>query len=82
LLGALSSLCAGFALERITKQDGRAVKILGGLLTVLFIPVHYGLWDKLPLWYHVVFLVSLYPLTLLGSRPFALGSVDRRDATT
>jgi hypothetical protein len=67
LLGALSSLCAGFAVAGITKANGRAAKVLGALLTVLFIPVHYGLWDKFPLWYHLIFLASLFPFTLVGS---------------
>jgi hypothetical protein len=70
LLGALSCLCAGFVLAWMTKGHGAAVRILGGLLTVLFIPVHYGLWAKFPLWYHAIFLLSLLPLTLLGSRLF------------
>ena len=70
LLGVLSSLCAGFAAAWITKGNGGAVKALGALLTVVFIPIHYGLWDKFPIWYHVVFLASLFPFTLLGALPF------------
>jgi len=67
LLGALSSLCAGFAVASITKANRRAAMVLGALLTALFIPVHYGLWDKFPVWYHLIFLASLFPFTLLGS---------------
>jgi hypothetical protein len=36
-------------------------------LLALFIPNHYLLWDKFPVWYHLTFLVSLLPLTLLGA---------------
>jgi hypothetical protein len=82
LLGAVSSLCAGFTAAWITKGNGRVVKVLGVLLTVVFIPIHFGLWDKFPLWYHLAFLVSLFPLTLVGSRLFKPGSVDRQRATT
>jgi hypothetical protein len=46
---------------------------LGILLTVLFIPIHYNLWDKFPLWYHAAFLVSLLPLTMLGAFLFVRG---------
>ena len=67
LLGALSSLCAGFVVAWITKGNGTAAKVLGVVLTAVFIPVHYGLWDKFPVWYHVIFLASLFPLTLLGA---------------
>jgi hypothetical protein len=68
LLGALSSLCAGFTLAWITKGNGTAAKVLGIIVTALFVPVHYGLWDKFPIWYHVIFLASLFPLTLLGAK--------------
>jgi hypothetical protein len=66
--GAVASLCAGFAAAWIAKGSGTAVKVLGALLLLLFLPVHYGLWDKFPTWYHVVFLASLVPLTLLGAK--------------
>jgi hypothetical protein len=48
LLGALSSLCAGLTLAWIAKRNGSAVKVLGILLTLVFIPVHYHVWDKFP----------------------------------
>ncbi len=82
LLGALSSLCAGFTVAWIAKANGGAVKVFGLLLTVGFIPVHFGLWNKFPLWYHLIFLVSLFPLALLGARLFTPRAVDRRGATT
>jgi hypothetical protein len=82
LLGGVSSVCGGFALAWITKRSGRPALFLGALLTALFIPVHYGLWDKFPLWYHLIFLASLLPLTVLGALAYAQGAVDRRDATT
>jgi hypothetical protein len=82
LMGALSTLCAGFAVAWIAKANGKGVKLLGILLTVGFIPVHFGVWDKFPLWYHLIFLLSLFPLALLGGRLFTPRSVDRRGATT
>ncbi|MDQ2961654.1 MAG: hypothetical protein M3R31_00640 [Pseudomonadota bacterium] len=68
LLGALSSICAGLAVAWITKGNGTAAKVLGIVVTAMFVPVHYSLWDKFPIWYHAVFLVSLFPLTLLGAK--------------
>jgi hypothetical protein len=64
--GAVASLCAGFAAAWIANGAGTPVKVLAALLLLLFLPVHYGLWDRFPLWYHVVFLASIVPLTLLG----------------
>ena len=69
-LGALASLGAGLACARITKGNGRAIAVLAGVLFAVFIPVHYGLWDRFPLWYHLAFLLSLLVITLLGGMLF------------
>ena len=45
----------------------RAARLLAGILLVLFVPLHYSLWDKFPVWYHALFLVSLLVLTLGGA---------------
>jgi hypothetical protein len=42
--------------------------ILGSVLLVAFVPIHIGLWDKFPVWYHLTFLLSLIPLSVLGGR--------------
>jgi hypothetical protein len=67
-LGAVSSVAAGFACGALLHSVPIAVKFFAGLLVVFFVPVHYSLWTQFPLWYHVVFLVSLAPLALLGAR--------------
>jgi hypothetical protein len=67
LLGALSSLCAGFFAAWIAKGNRVAVTILAGLLLAAFIPVHYTLWERFPVWYHLTFLVSLAAVTVLGA---------------
>ena len=38
-----------------------------GVLLTLFLPIHYSLWSKFPLWYHVFFLASLVPAMLFGA---------------
>lgn len=73
LLGVLSSLCGGFVVAWITRGNTRAAWILGIVLTIFFLPVHYGLWDKFPIWYHLAFLASLLPVTLLGAFLFVRG---------
>jgi hypothetical protein len=67
VLGAISSLGAGFVAAWIGKRPMRAAALTGIVLLGLFIPNHYLLWDKFPVWYHLTFLVSLLPLTLLGA---------------
>jgi hypothetical protein len=66
-LGAVSSLVAGFVAAWIETGRMRAAIIAGVILLGLFIPDHYLLWNKFPVWYHLTFLVSLVPLTLLGA---------------
>ena len=66
-LGAVSSLAAGFVAAWIGNGRMRAATITGVILLGLFIPSHYLLWSKFPVWYHLTFLVSLVPLTLLGA---------------
>jgi hypothetical protein len=66
-LGALSSLCAGFFAAWITRRNGASVKVLAALLFAVFISAHYALWDRFPVWYHVVFLISLVVVPVLGA---------------
>ena len=70
LLGALASVGAGIVGAWITKGNGRAIVVLAVVLLAIFIPVHYGLWDRFPLWYHITFLLSLVVITPLGSMLF------------
>ncbi len=66
--GALASLSAGFVIARVAPQGRRLPLILGVLVLVAFLPVHYNLWDKFPIWYHLVFLFTIVPLVLVGAR--------------
>lgn len=70
ILGALSSFGAGMLAAWVARRNGHAVKVLAGVLVAMFIPVHYLLWDKFPLWYHLIFLASLVLMTLLGALIF------------
>ena len=77
-LGALASVCSGFVAAWIANGRRTAATALGILLLVLFIPNHYLLWEKFPVWYHLTFLVSLFPLTLLGAMLKLPGGRRRR----
>jgi hypothetical protein len=67
VLGAICSLGAGFVAAWISNGRMRTATLTGIVLLVLFIPGHYRIWSKFPVWYHLTFLVSLLPLTLLGA---------------
>jgi hypothetical protein len=65
IIGALSSLGAG-AVTAMMARSNRVAWVLGGILLVAFIPGHIRIWDKFPVWYHLVFLLTLAPLVALG----------------
>jgi hypothetical protein len=67
VLGAVATACAGTAVAVIAKRNDRIVALFAGLLVLLFIPVHYNLWNNFPLWYHVVFFASLVSMTFAGA---------------
>ena len=67
VLGALSSLCGGFVAGWITRGRTVAATALGIVLLTVFVPNHYLLWAKFPVWYHLAFLVPLAPLVALGA---------------
>ena len=66
VLGIVSSLCAGFVCAVIAR-GGLAPKIAAVVMLILFVPVHYMLWDKFPIWYHLFFLITLPAMILLGA---------------
>jgi hypothetical protein len=66
LLGLVSSLCAGFVCAAIARNRA-AAKVAAAIMVLLFLPVHYMLWAKFPIWYHLFFLISLAPMLLIGA---------------
>src|SRR4030095_16666719 len=66
VLGLVSSLVAGFVCAMIARRSA-APKIAGGVMVILFLPVHYNLWPKFPIWYHLFFLITLAPALLIGA---------------
>jgi hypothetical protein len=66
-IGLISSLCAGILCATVARSNGLAVKVFAGLMVILFLPVHYNLWPKFPVWYHIFFLGTLAPAILLGA---------------
>jgi len=67
-LGALASISAGYILARLAPNAGRLPLILGALLLATFLPVHYNLWNKFPVWYHLLFLLTIVPLVMAGAQ--------------
>lgn len=66
-IGVLASLAAGFTAAWISRRSAIAAWLLVIVLLVIFIPLHYSLWQRFPAWYHVAFILSLVVFTLLGA---------------
>src|SRR5215467_8273561 len=56
LLGLVSSFFAGLVCATIARNS-IAPKIAATIMLILFLPVHYMLWAKFPIWYHLFFLI-------------------------
>jgi hypothetical protein len=66
LLGAASSLAAGAVASRLAPSRTSLPWVLGVIILAVFIPMHVQIWAKLPVWYHLTFLITLVPLVALG----------------
>lgn len=66
LMGALATVGMGFVTARITPST--LVRLIPGVLWLLFFIVeHVAVWDKFPVWYHLVYLLTFLPLTYAGN---------------
>ena len=64
----IASLAAGAAVRAIAPTSTWAPWIVGLIAVAIFLPEHIRIWDRLPVWYHLFFLVTLAPFAALGAR--------------
>jgi hypothetical protein len=65
-VSAAGSIIGGYVAAWVGRH--RAAGPLSGIvLLLLFLPVHYALWPKFPIWYHLTFMISLPLLGWLGA---------------
>ena len=66
VLGLISSLISGLVGAAVARNMiGPTITAI--VMLLLFVPVHYLLWTKFPIWYHLFFLITLAPTILLGA---------------
>jgi hypothetical protein len=65
LESAVSSIASGWAAVMVGKHKASAT-VAGVVLLILFLPIHYSIWSKFPIWYHLTFLTSLVVLSIVG----------------
>ena len=75
VVGALATVAAGLTTSLVTRQS-RSATLAGVVLLLVFIPQHNTLWEKFPVWYHLTFLLSLVPLSVLGGKIAATWSAS------
>ena len=66
-ISGISSLISGYVSAAIGRSS-QAALIAGVLLLLIFLPIHYSIWSKFPLWYHLTFLTSLPVLSIIGGQ--------------
>lgn len=66
-LSTLCTLLAGATARRLSPARWLPIAV-GFVLIALFVPEHYLIWGRLPVSYHLTFLGSLIPLSVIGSR--------------
>lgn len=67
-LAVIASLAAGAIVRAISPAGRWAPWLTGFLMLALFLPEHIRIWSRLPVWYHLFFLITLAPLVALGAQ--------------
>jgi hypothetical protein len=62
------SLISGYLAALVAAENRRAPLILGVLLLLFGIMVQAFAWKYIPVWYHLLFLLLLIPVTMIGGR--------------
>jgi hypothetical protein len=75
LLSVVASLVAGYVAAAIARgQELKAAWMLAIVNLVIGVFVQIGLWDAMPVWYHLTFLAMLIPAIVVGGRLRARGA--------
>ena len=67
-IGAVATIIAGWITAVIWKRSALLASVTGLVVLLLFIPQHIMLWAKFPVWYHLTFLLTLVPLSVVGGQ--------------
>lgn len=62
------SLVSGYVAALVAAENRRSTLILGVVLLLFGAMVEVMAWNFLPVWYHLVFLVLLIPVTIAGGK--------------
>lgn len=69
ILAAVCSFTAGYFCSRLGRARRRTALLwMVALLLVVGCVVQAEVWNRMPLWYHTIFLLSIAPLCFFGGR--------------
>jgi hypothetical protein len=68
LRSVVTSLISGYLAAVVANENKRTTLALGLLLLVVGVIVQATVWNLLPIWYHLLFLVLLIPVTIAGGK--------------
>jgi hypothetical protein len=68
VISIVATLMSGFLAAFIAGENRRAPLALGVILLLVGIAVQLGAWNVMPVWFHVIFLLLLLPMSILGGK--------------
>lgn len=68
LASVICSIAAGFTAVSVSKELPKTTLYLGAALLLVGILVEFSNWNLLPVWYHLMFLILLIPMTIFGGK--------------
>ena len=63
-----TSIISGYMAALVAGEYKRSTMILGVLLVVVGVAVEYMFWNVAPIWYHILFVLFLIPMTIVGGK--------------
>jgi hypothetical protein len=67
LMAIVTSLVAGAVTRWISPLSRWTPLIVGSVVLAMFLPLHIAIWNRLPVWYHLTFLLTIIPAVLVGA---------------
>lgn len=62
------SIVSGYVAAMLAHESAKTTLYLGILLLLVGIFFQSAAWNQIPLWYHLLFLLLLIPMTILGGK--------------
>src|SRR5262252_3169408 len=76
-ISAVTLLAAARITALVAPKATTATLLLGAILLVSFVPIHIDLWNRFPVWYHLTFLLTLVPLSVVGGQLGRMRQIGR-----